>query len=67
MMANSGGARDNAKQCIEAGRYGGKDSDSHKAAAAGEAIDDSFKDAQDPINRLTRLPFMVSIVFAPSY
>lgn len=65
MMANSGGAWDNAKKYIEAGNHGGKGSDSHKAAVVGDTVGDPFKDTAGPsINILIKLLSMVSIVFA---
>ncbi|MCX7710484.1 MAG: sodium-translocating pyrophosphatase [Clostridia bacterium] len=64
MMANSGGAWDNAKKYIEAGNHGGKGSDSHKAAVVGDTVGDPFKDTSGPsINILIKLLSMVSIVF----
>ena len=65
MMANSGGAWDNAKKYIEAGNYNGKGSDNHKAAVVGDTVGDPFKDTSGPsINILIKLLSMVSIVFA---
>jgi K(+)-stimulated pyrophosphate-energized sodium pump len=65
MMANSGGAWDNAKKYIEAGNHGGKGSDAHKAAVVGDTVGDPFKDTSGPsINILIKLLSMVSIVFA---
>lgn len=65
MMANSGGAWDNAKKYIETGVHGGKGSDSHKAAVVGDTVGDPFKDTSGPaINILIKLLSMVSIVFA---
>jgi K(+)-stimulated pyrophosphate-energized sodium pump len=65
MMANSGGAWDNAKKYIEAGNLGGKGSDEHKAAVVGDTVGDPFKDTSGPsINILIKLLSMVSIVFA---
>lgn len=65
MMANSGGAWDNAKKYIEAGNYGGKGSDSHKAAVVGDTVGDPFKDTSGPsLNILIKLVSMVSVVFA---
>lgn len=65
MMANSGGAWDNAKKYIEAGKHGGKGSDQHKAAVVGDTVGDPFKDTSGPsINILIKLTSMVSIVFA---
>ena len=65
MMANSGGAWDNAKKYIESGQHGGKGSDCHKAAVVGDTVGDPFKDTAGPaINILIKLTSMVSIVFA---
>jgi K(+)-stimulated pyrophosphate-energized sodium pump len=64
MMANSGGAWDNAKKYIEGGKHGGKGSDPHKAAVVGDTVGDPFKDTSGPsINILIKLMSMVSIVF----
>ncbi len=64
-MAKSGGAWDNAKKYIESGQYGGKRSDSHKAAVVGDTVGDPFKDTCGPsLNILIKLMSMVSIVFA---
>ncbi|MBN2831630.1 MAG: sodium-translocating pyrophosphatase [Candidatus Omnitrophica bacterium] len=65
MMANSGGAWDNAKKYIEEGHHGGKGSNSHKAAVVGDTVGDPFKDTSGPsLNVLIKLMSMVSIVFA---
>lgn len=65
MMANSGGAWDNAKKYIEAGNFGGKNSSNHKAAVVGDTVGDPFKDTSGPsVNILIKLLSMVSIVFA---
>ena len=65
MMANAGCAWDNAKKYIEAGRYGGKGSQSHKASIVGDTVGDPFKDTSGPsLNILIKLMSMVSIVFA---
>jgi K(+)-stimulated pyrophosphate-energized sodium pump len=65
MMANAGGAWDNAKKYIEEGHYGGKGSSAHKAGVVGDTVGDPFKDTAGPsINILIKLMSMVSIVFA---
>ena len=65
MMANSGGAWDNAKKYIEEGHYGGKGSLAHKTGVVGDTVGDPFKDTSGPsLNILIKLMSMVSIVFA---
>jgi K(+)-stimulated pyrophosphate-energized sodium pump len=65
MMANSGGAWDNAKKHIEKGAYGGKRSEPHKATVVGDTVGDPFKDTAGPsLNILIKLMSMVAIVFA---
>jgi len=65
MMANSGGAWDNAKKYIEEGNFGGKGSLAHKAGVVGDTVGDPFKDTSGPsLNILIKLMSMVSIVFA---
>jgi K(+)-stimulated pyrophosphate-energized sodium pump len=65
-MANAGGAWDNAKKYIEAGAYGGKGSDMHKAAVVGDTVGDPFKDTSGPaISILIKVTCVVALVFAP--
>lgn len=66
MMANAGGAWDNAKKYIEKGNLGGKGSDSHKAAVVGDTVGDPFKDTSGPsMNILINVMAIVSLVIAP--
>ncbi len=64
--ANSGGAMDNAKKYIEEGHFGGKGSDTHKAAVVGDTVGDPLKDTVGPsINILIKLMAVISLVIAP--
>ncbi len=68
MMANAGGAWDNAKKFVEGGAYGGKGSETHKAAVVGDTVGDPFKDTSGPsINILIKLMTIVAVVFAPVF
>jgi len=68
MMANAGGAWDNAKKAIEKGEVMGeqKGSDAHKATVVGDTVGDPFKDTSGPsMNILIKLMSVVSLVIAP--
>jgi len=67
-LNNSGGAWDNAKKFIEAGMYGGKRSDAHKAAVVGDTVGDPFKDTAGPsIHVLIKLLSTITLVMAPLF
>ncbi|NNF87720.1 MAG: sodium-translocating pyrophosphatase [Acidimicrobiia bacterium] len=67
-MANAGGAWDNAKKFIEAGAFGGKGSDAHKAAVVGDTIGDPFKDTSGPaMNIVIKVMTIVSVIFASAF
>lgn len=67
-LNNSGGAWDNAKKWIETGQFGGKGSDTHKAAVVGDTVGDPFKDTAGPsLHVLIKLLSTITLVLAPLF
>jgi K(+)-stimulated pyrophosphate-energized sodium pump len=65
-LNNAGGAWDNAKKWIEAGKFGGKGSDAHKAAVVGDTAGDPMKDTAGPsLNIMLKLMSVISLMLAP--
>lgn len=65
-LANAGGAWDNAKKFIEAGNFGGKGSETHKAAVVGDTIGDPCKDTAGPsLNAVIKVMGTISLIVAP--
>ena len=67
-LNNAGGAWDNAKKWIEAGKFGGKGSEAHKAAVVGDTAGDPMKDTSGPsLNIMIKLMSVVSLLLAPVF
>ena len=65
-MSNAGGLWDNSKKYVEAGNFGGKGSEAHKAAVIGDTVGDPFKDTAGPsLNTLITVMSLVASTFAP--
>lgn len=68
LMANAGGAWDNAKKYIEAGHLGGKGSNAHKAAVSGDTVGDPFKDTAGPsLNILIKVVGKIAVILIPVF
>ncbi len=66
MMANAGGAWDNAKKHVEKGNLGGKGTELHAAVVVGDTVGDPLKDTSGPsMNILINVMAIVSLVIAP--
>lgn len=67
-MSNAGGMWDNAKKFIEAGAFGGKGGDAHKAAVVGDTVGDPFKDTSGPsLNTVIKVQAIVALIFTSAF
>ncbi len=67
-LNNAGGAWDNAKKWIEAGHFGGKGSEAHKAGVVGDTAGDPMKDTAGPsLNIMLKLMSVISLLLAPVF
>jgi K(+)-stimulated pyrophosphate-energized sodium pump len=66
MLATAGASWDNGKKYVEAGHYGGKNSEQHKASIIGDTVGDPFKDTAGPaLNPMIKVMNLVALLIAP--